>query len=805
MDCIAPFTIVRTLAAFVAGITVSGAIAATPPAPTATTDASPILRAKVGAKLTIDLAGAPEVPVAWTNVRYHMVGASRDGRFVAQMPELSFSNLIGRLEWTPEPAQAGRYDLLFIAAPDPSAMSVIRRQVEIATPAVTTDTSPLGKRLTEWWTAGTAAGLVGDYYDNHDGAHSTFDVSPLPQLSRIVYSDEHKQRGMHVGAQLGIFNHVTIGNSSMSAPAGAGGCLVRTLTLGARTTDVLAAQYRRSHLYIYPEHQDHDPGHNGRGGGYGDLLPANIPYAVISQGSSGSDKPFLKAFIWTLASFRPEVKRVLTEQGLLMPAMQMIFRTSNTNAAAPADYFTGKAHPTVFEGGALDIARMMEQAQAMRTDTLPPLVQLRVVEEDLLLHGRDFFDPGADEEIFTTPQAVARVFRGAPHSRRMVVSAESSHAVNGRIEEYRWTVLRGGADGVRITPLNKEGSRVEIRVDHPLRRPIAPGSRMESARIDIGAFARVGKTWSAPAFVTWTALDNEARTYGPDGRIVDIGYDAGDTAIDASDIRDWAAVADAVLSDGKDDAPALLRSVWPAGDLAALRDAAPAIRQAAAATTNPADKALSDLLKAPLSKAKGSFEGQVVSAFNTLKNDLQFSERAATALAALPDATRSGDLARERRRMATMGIARIEDERPVWTSVQGGIDKLTVYERNRIERYHLTALRALFPKVVGRTFRVNLVDNRLTLPKAWRDVYRYDAAGRLTGWDRHEGDEVKRFTADGRLVTESDKLGRPTATRAMIYLRQQSDPKKPAIEALPGPTTHHTYENDQDFTGRTVP
>ncbi|MBU4461218.1 MAG: hypothetical protein KJ579_11665, partial [Verrucomicrobia bacterium] len=166
MDCIAPFTIVRTLAAFVAGITVSGAIAATPPAPTAITDASPILRAKVGAKLTIDLAGAPEVPVAWTNVRYHMVGASRDGRFVTQIPEMNFSNLIGRLEWTPEPAQAGRYDLLFIAAPDPSAMSVIRRQVEIETPPVTTDTSPLGKRLTEWWTAGTAAGLTGDYYDN---------------------------------------------------------------------------------------------------------------------------------------------------------------------------------------------------------------------------------------------------------------------------------------------------------------------------------------------------------------------------------------------------------------------------------------------------------------------------------------------------------------------------------------------------------------------------------------------------------------------------------------------------------------
>ena len=57
----------------------------------------------------------------------------------------------------------------------------------------------------------------------------------------------------------------------------------------------LYRQYRGGQLYVYPEHRDHDPGHNGQGG-YGDLFPTNSPCVVISQGSSGSDRAFVRAF-----------------------------------------------------------------------------------------------------------------------------------------------------------------------------------------------------------------------------------------------------------------------------------------------------------------------------------------------------------------------------------------------------------------------------------------------------------------------------------------------------------------------------
>ncbi len=77
-------------------------------------------------------------------------------------------------------------------------------------------------------------------------------------------------------------------------------------------------QYVNRHLYVYPVHVDNNPGHNGADGqGHGDVVPANTPYLILSQGSSGSDIVFLDALVATLAAFRPEVKRELAASGTL--------------------------------------------------------------------------------------------------------------------------------------------------------------------------------------------------------------------------------------------------------------------------------------------------------------------------------------------------------------------------------------------------------------------------------------------------------------------------------------------------------
>src|SRR5829696_5991904 len=55
--------------------------------------------------------------------------------------------------------------------------------------AITTAGGEVGDLLRKWWKEGTAAGNVGDWYDNRDGAHSPLDLRPWPQLQKVKYSE----------------------------------------------------------------------------------------------------------------------------------------------------------------------------------------------------------------------------------------------------------------------------------------------------------------------------------------------------------------------------------------------------------------------------------------------------------------------------------------------------------------------------------------------------------------------------------------------------------------------------------------
>ncbi len=385
-----------------------------------------------------------------------------------------------------------------------------------------------GKLLLQWSKEGTAAGNVGDFYDNHDSDHSNMKYAAFPQLTRIEFSEAVKKRGLHHGLQQHVFyNQVTIGNSSTALVRGPQWrCQGRNAITRNKGANILAAHYLRNHLYFYPEHRDHDAGHNGKNGGYGDVLPANTPYLILSQGSSGSDRDFLNAITATLAAFRPEVKTELTKAGLLMPAVQMIFRQSNKQVETPEDYLTGKAHPTVFDGKQLDVVKMVKMAHAIKPDTLPPFCQIEVVEETKNQLGRDYFDYASREKLFDTPCAIARVVKSTKYQSRMVVSAEKSRDLKGKPITYHWKVLRGDADRIQIKPLNKEGSQVELLVPYHTRQPVTKGNPMESNRVDIGAVVSNGDYYSAPAFVSFTYLDNELRTYDKKQRIVAVDYTA---------------------------------------------------------------------------------------------------------------------------------------------------------------------------------------------------------------------------------------------------------------------------------------
>lgn len=392
--------------------------------------------------------------------------------------------------------------------------------------------------LEGWVNQGAAAGLGDLYWDNRDDGHSAVNLQRFPEMKKVEYApSEAKTLGW--GLQQRVLPHTTVGNSSTAHSDIKRGSQTRFAYTNRRLHDVLYRQYRGNNLYIYPEHRDHDLGNRRRTGkkyddpknkrsGYGDLFPTNTPYLITSQGSSGSDKPFIATVARTIGAFRPEVRARLEQLGLLMPTVQMLLRSTQRQVKGWDDYFSGRAHPAVFDGKQLNPVAMVRAAHAMTLATIPPLVQLEIVEEDRMVPDRDYFArPGFTEKISDTPAVIARVWRGYPMTRRMVVSAKGSIDPNQRPLKFKWVVLRGDPTRVKITPLGPQGSEAEIVIEYTPRRAASWNEDLWSNRIDLGVFARNGDAVSAPAFITWYTLDNEERSYDAAGRIREIEYGTG--------------------------------------------------------------------------------------------------------------------------------------------------------------------------------------------------------------------------------------------------------------------------------------
>ncbi|OYW77414.1 MAG: hypothetical protein B7Z37_04030, partial [Verrucomicrobia bacterium 12-59-8] len=191
---------------------------------------------------------------------------------------------------------------------------------------VTLRTDKVAGLLNDWFAKGTAAGLQAIMYENRDGQHSPLNTALYPQLQ--VYKGAENDKA--AGAATQLRPQPTLGNCSMASAATQLGCLPRIYMMDPGGNRFLAQQYLSNNLFIYPEHLDYDIGANGSGGGgYGDLLPLNTPCLLISQGSSFTDQPFLKALLSTTAALPPDTQKLLIEKRLLMPTLQSIFRRSN--------------------------------------------------------------------------------------------------------------------------------------------------------------------------------------------------------------------------------------------------------------------------------------------------------------------------------------------------------------------------------------------------------------------------------------------------------------------------------------------
>src|SRR5438876_1997879 len=112
--------------------------------------------------------------------------------------------------------------LALARAAEPAADEELRKK------PITADTSEVGKLLKKWHEEGTAAGNVGDWYDNRDGEHSPLDLRPWPQLRKVKYSADDVKNYRHWAFMPGTREHVTFGNSSTSGPPERNGSNPRT-------------------------------------------------------------------------------------------------------------------------------------------------------------------------------------------------------------------------------------------------------------------------------------------------------------------------------------------------------------------------------------------------------------------------------------------------------------------------------------------------------------------------------------------------------------------------------------------------
>jgi len=404
----------------------------------------------------------------------------------------------GEFTWTPTPSQVGEY--FFIIDITDSNSDTAKKTVKITVPEqpVCVSGSAECTFIKEKYDAGEAAGNRGDWYHNSDKFHAKINLREFPQAD-LMYTYSYSSQYNRVRSE-----KVIVGNSSTAATSGESwhshqrGAMTRQYYM-----DKVYQQYTSNNMYWYPEHRDHDDV---------DYYHGKSPYICSSQGSSGSELDEVRKFFYTLAAFKPDVKKILISCGLLMPTLQMIFRRSRV--ADDSEYLSAKAHPSAFDNTA-SLMSQITMSNAIDPGNIPPMIQMEIVDETYVNNYE-----GKTEKLFTTPASICRIFRNMDYTKEITVSTEGSYDINGRALTYHWVVLRGDPEHVRISCLNAEKSTAKIEIDYHPKAVIEGGPR-ETNMVEVGVFVHNGEYYSAPGFITSYTLDNEERTY-ESGSLIDI-------------------------------------------------------------------------------------------------------------------------------------------------------------------------------------------------------------------------------------------------------------------------------------------
>jgi len=666
---------------------------------------------------------------------------------------------------------------------------------------VTTRTDSVAKLLNEWFISGTAAGLKAITYENRDGGHSPFNTAQYPQLQ--VFKGAENDHG----AATKLRQQPTLGNCSMASGAAQLGSLPRLYMMDPGGNRFLAQQYLTNNLFVYPEHQDYDKGANGIGG-YGDLLPLNTPSLIISQGSSYTDQPFLQALLSATAALPPATQKLLIEKRLLMPTLQSIFRRSNKMIATPEDYFTGKAHPPVFDSAQIDEEKMVRIAHEMTPEKIPPVVIMSILEETQVEAGKNYFElPGAyPSQLADTPVSIGRVMRGNAAEHGMLISMEKTLNLQKGPLQVRAAILQGDPRFVHIesTP-GKAVMRIRVR----WQPPIIAATGIRSHRIDIGIFADNGASISAPAILSFYMLPNEMHFYDEQGRIAEIHYQTHnpDFGLPTSDQDPrWVKTLLAFSLQDTNLRGRLLDQILTPAERGGLQklylDLNPQAEATAAAARDDQRKeeaaklraqlgtAISTALTSPVvEKSPLTARGAIEKVLHAIANFYPFylgSQRELDALATTSaKSTAVADVRAELHRLIMQGV--LVEHASGQLHTMSPPDQLSLGERYMLSGLNLTLLsQVLFPDVLDRSTAPAYVSPRLTTPKPWRDVYRYDPdSAALAGWIRYADARIANFDAAGRFQPDGPKGN----SIPVSYLKNANDQLtwQPQAEAEPAP------------------
>ncbi|MDI1310710.1 hypothetical protein [Prosthecobacter sp.] len=666
--------------------------------------------------------------------------------------------------------------------------------------SVTTRTDKVAGLLNEWFAKGTAAGLQAITYENRDGQHSPLNAAQYPQLQVYQGTDNAKGAATQLRAQ------PTLGNCSMASAAAQMGCLPRIYMMDPGGNRFLAQQYLSNNLFIYPEHEDYDIGANGVGGGYGDLLPLNTPCLLISQGSSYTDQPFIQALLSTTAAFPPATQKLLIEKRLLMPTLQSIFRRSNKTVQTSEDYFTGKAHPPVFDGTQIDEEKMVLTAHDMTLAKIPPVVLLRVIEESKIEAGKNFFElPGSYPwQLSDTPVSIARILRGNEAEHDMLIGFDKTVNLVKAPMQMRAAVLQGDPRFVHIE--SKPGGNV-MRLRIRWEPPMVTATGIRSHRIDIGIFADNGSSISAPAIISFYMLPNEMHFYDEKGRVSEIHYqthnpDFGlpttDTdprwmkillAFSMKDTNFRSRLIDQILTpDERTGLQQHYLALKPALDAFTAIEYADKLKDEAGRLRTKLGEAISVALKKPVAeKADLTVRDTIDKVLNAIASFHPFylgSMRELDALAAASSkSTAVADVRADLHRLILQGV--LVEQASGQIDTMSAPEKLSLGERYMLRGLNTTLLsQVIFPDVLERSIAPAYVSPRLTTPKQWRDVYRYDPeSGALQGWIRYADSRIANFDAEGRLLPDGPK-GKAVP---VIYFKNDKDllTWRPQAEPVP--------------------